>query len=285
MQAQFYTNQNTLFNTATSPFTKVYGVGRSLLALSTLLTLVFNNYAILFSPTYHHDLNGINFFLLFGYNYLWLSKKIAILILFAVISGVYPRMTGILHWWISFSAFHAFLVVDGGDQVISVLTFFLVFITMFDERKNHWSNVVSQSTVSIYIGNLVMLLIRIQVIVLYLMAAVRKLYIPEWVNGTAEYYWLTNTFFGAPHYLMWLVHLLILNHAVIFMLTWGTILFELLLCVGIFFKPKARIQLLKAGIIFHFLIFIFMGFGSFFFAMTGSLVLYLYPPADKTNRL
>src|SRR5207248_1861134 len=125
---------------------------------------------------------------------------------------------------------------------------------------------------SIYIGNLVMLLIRIQVIVLYLIAAVRKLYIKEWFNGTAEYYWLTNTSFGGPHYLMWLIRPLALNPIVISLLTWGTILFELLLCAGIFFKPNARIQLLKAGIIFHFLIFIFMGFGSFFFAMSGSLV-------------
>ncbi len=280
--------QNVLLSFNSLPFTKVYGAGRSLLALSTLLTLVLNGSAILFSPekfspAYHHDLNIINFFLLFGYKNIWLSKKIAIIILLAVISGIYPKITGILHWWISFSAFHAFLIVDGGDQVISALTFFLIFITVLDNRKNHWSKLIPQSVVSIYMGNMVMQLIRIQVFVLYLIAAVRKFYIKEWIDGTAMYYWLTNNLFGAPHYLMWFVHLLILNHVFVFILTWAAILFELIVCAGIFFTPTFKIKLLRAALIFHLLIFIFMGLGSFFFAMAGALILYLYPITNKNK--
>lgn len=269
-----------------SPFTKVYGVGRSLLALGTLLTLLLNDNAVIFSaeklsPAYYHNVNVINLFMLAGYNHLVTAKLIAMVILIAVISGIYPRVTGVLHWWVSFSVFHGLIILDGGDQVTQVLTFFLIFITLLDKRKNHWNAEVAQPALNRYIGNVFLLIIRLQVAFIYLVAAVTKLHVHEWLNGSAMYYWLTDNSY-APGYLMWLVRPIVSSHWGSCLLTWGSLALEFILAIGLLFNETTRRQLFKVAVLFHLLIFIFMGLGSFFFAMTGALVLYLYPLKRKT---
>lgn len=274
--------KNIFFNNAVSPFTKIYGIGRSVLAFGTLLTLLCNSDTVIFSaekllPVNHHNIDVINLFVLIGYHHLWLSKLIAIIILLAVIAGIYPKITGMLHWWVSFSVFHGLLILDGGDQVTMVLTFFLIFITVLDKRKNHWSEPVAQSPVSRYIGNIFLLIIRVQISILYLVAALSKLHVHEWVDGSAMYYFLTDNSFAAPDYLMWLVKPVVSNSAMSCILTWGSIGFEFIMAAAILLNENIRRKLFKAAILFHLLIFIFMGIGSLFFAMAGSLVLYLYP--------
>lgn len=59
------------------------------------------------------------------------------------------------------------------------------------------------------------------------------------------------------------------------LLTCGTIIFELFLASSIFFSKRGQALMLKLGLCFHFLIMIFLGLGSFFFAMAGCLVFYL----------
>jgi len=271
-----------------SPFTKVYGAARSLLAFGTLLTFLLNDNTIIFSAeklsaAYNHNINVINLFVLAGYHHLVIAKLIAIVILLAVIAGIYPRVTGILHWWVSFSVFHGLIVLDGGDQVTQVLTFFLIFITILDKRKNHWYEAVEQSPLSKYIGNVFLLIIRLQVSIIYLVAAVSKLYVHEWVNGTAMYYWLTGNSFAAPDYLMWLVRPIVSSRIGSCLLTWGSLAFEFTLVIGFLFNATIRKRLFKAAILFHLLIFIFMGIGSLFFAMAGALVLYFYPVNKQTE--
>ncbi|UAY50769.1 sporulation-delaying protein SdpB family protein [Ferruginibacter albus] len=271
-----------------SPFTKTYGVARTFLAIGSLLILLCNSSAVLFDPerfssVYAHNLNHINLFILIGYKHLWFSKALCIIVLLSVITGIYPQLTGFLHWWVSFSLFNVFVVKNGGDQLACILTFFLFFIAVLDKRKNHWYASLPQSESSIGIGNIILFIIKLQVFYIYLDAALGKLASKEWLDGTAMYYWVLNSEFGTSGFLLNLIKPVVMNRAGVAILTWGTIVFELLLCAGILFKPKARFWLMIAGIFFHFLIFIFLGLGSFFFAMTGSLVLYLYP--GQKNKL
>jgi len=265
-----------------NPFTPVYGTARSLLALGTLLTIALNPTSYLFISTnfqdIHHDvLKNINLFYLFGYSKIWLSKTIALVILTWVISGYYPQISGVLHWWVSYSFFNAAVIVDGGDQLTQILALLLVPITLLDKRRNHWSAPVPSSTYRNYLGILFIFFIRLQIAVLYFNAGVAKFNVPEWLNGTAMYYWLTHNTFGAPNYIRHAVLALIDSPIMVLLITWSVILLEILLSMACLLPVRRRMIFLKLGIFFHFLTFVFLGLGSFFLAMCGALIIYLYP--------
>jgi len=84
-----------------SPFTVIYGFARTLLALSLLVTLLFNSIETLYAehifdiakPDY--GVFRINLFFAFSYENIWMPKLISIAILIVVISGYLPQITGI----------------------------------------------------------------------------------------------------------------------------------------------------------------------------------------------
>ena len=123
-----------LFDTISSKnyITNVYGVSRSLFALGTFITLIFNSNESLFAINQYKLkenlslINEINLFHLFDYEGLYISKIISLVILLLVIFGIYPRYTGILHWWVSVSFFNAGTIVEGGDQITANVLFFLI---------------------------------------------------------------------------------------------------------------------------------------------------------------
>ncbi|MGX1023366.1 sporulation-delaying protein SdpB family protein [Psychroflexus sp. MBR-150] len=265
-------------------FTNVYGIARSLLAVGTLLTLLLNDTHILFPEhlfhkiKYNNFLESINLFFVLGYEYIWIGKVISILILVLVISGFYPRITGFFHWWISFSFFSSGVILDGGDQITTVLTLFLIPITLLDSRKNHWVMKYNSNKYKNFLAYIVFLIIELQVAILYLQASIEKPYkVQEWADGTAIYYWLNHNVFGTYGILLkWLNPLLDIP-LFITIFNWGPIIFELSLFGAFFMIRKRRVMFLPFAIIFHFLIIIFHGLPSFFFAMSGALFLYLVP--------
>lgn len=117
--------------------------------------------------------------------------------------------------------------------------------------------------------------------VLYFNAGVSKFSVPEWMNGTAMYYWLSHNTFGAPNYMRHAALALINGPVVVLLVTWGVILLEILLSVSVILPERKRMVFFYLGIFFHFLIFVFLGLGSFFLAMCGGLILYLYPLQNK----
>jgi antimicrobial peptide system SdpB family protein len=264
------------------PFTNAYGLARSILALGTLLTLVLNPSAALFVSknfTINHNfiLAEWNMFYLLGFENLIYAKALAIVLLLLVISGYVPQVSGVLHWWVSYSFFNAAVIVDGGDQITSVITLLLIPVTLCDPRMNHWHEPKPGNSIRNFTGMLFLFLIQIQVCILYFNAGIAKFAVAEWADGTAMYYWISHNTFGSAGLLRRLMLPVIRNPLLVLLLTWSSILVELLLFAGIFLRQKQKMLLLRAGIIFHLLIFIFLGLGSFFFAMTGALILYLYP--------
>lgn len=263
-------------------FTNVYGFSRSLLAIGTLLTLISNDSHILFPEHLFskfklgHFLENINLFFLLGYDNIWIAELIAIVILLSVVIGVYPRITGILHWWISFSFFTAGIIVDGGDQVTSVITLLLIPVTLLDSRKNHWYKPKENNQKKNFIAFVVFVIIELQVAIIYLLAGIEKPFkVPEWVDGTAVYYWLNHNVFGTSEFLLKLLNPLMDYSTFISAMTWGTIIFEISLFGLFFMNREKRHKFLKLGIAFHLMIILFHGLVSFFFAMAAALTLYL----------
>lgn len=108
-----------------SYLSNVYGIARTLLAIGTLSTLLFNKKSTLFLYGLENDLQveptSITkislFFLIDNYN---IALSISIFILLLVITGIYPRLTGVFHWWVSYSLSVSSYLVDGGDQIAAL---------------------------------------------------------------------------------------------------------------------------------------------------------------------
>lgn len=278
------------------PWTNVYGVSRTLLAAGTILTLVSNRPSTLFRSIGPHlgaplceGHRGISFFCVMPSGALEPARWICVAALVVVASGWRPRITALLHWWLTFSLQASATVVDGGDQIAAVLTLLLLPIALTDGRRWHWEGrdrldgtVESRGEgVARLFALSASVAIRVQVAGIYFHAAVGKFGVQDWQNGTALYYWTTNPVFGAPPWLLSVVLPLFNNAVVLCFATWGVMVFEFFLASGLFMAGNIRRVALPLGIFFHCAIAITHGLVSFGFAMCAALVLYLYPIEDE----
>jgi antimicrobial peptide system SdpB family protein len=280
--ADRYTEFASQINIYTFPL----GLARSFLALGTLTIFLFNSTDILFPDFLFESLTeqgwykSISLFYIFSGN-VGLAKAITIVILTVNVLGFYPRYFGILHWYVAYSFFVASPLIDGGDQINTILTLLLVPITIFDSRKNHFYGIINP--ISKHINIILvsfLLIIKIQVAILYFNSAVAKFAVEEWMNGTALYYWLLHPIHGVSDWLDFYVRPLMVNTYSVTMLTWGVIIFEIILSCVIFTSPskiRYRKRMLVLGMLFHFGIFLVHGLPSFACAMFGALLLFCLP--------
>lgn len=235
-----------LFTKATvNTSTNVFGLVRSLLAFGTLLTLVFNPTDVLFANTV--GFNGpvcvgptkLSLYCIFNEN-LETARYLSIVILLVTISGWRPRFTGLFHWWATFSLNSSASILEGGDQVCTVLTFMLIPLCFADSRKWHWDTAVAPSyqtnmirELSLFFSSTTYIIIKLQVFYIYFNAAVGKFNSPEWMNGTAVYYFFLNPYMGGPDFLLPFLRLMVTNSFTTPLLTWCTVLFEITLAFAI----------------------------------------------------
>jgi antimicrobial peptide system SdpB family protein len=172
------------------------------------------------------------------------------------------------------------LIVEGGDQINAILTLLLIPICILDNRVNAWKQAPSTS------GKLPALLydnakyatyfIAIQMAVLYLNAGVAKAFEVEWYNGTAVYYWFYDQMFGASPWLQKSLGFLFKNSITVSLINWGVIGLEISLFVALFLRQEYKYLLFILGFFFHFAIVMVHGLTSFWLAMTGGIILYLF---------
>jgi antimicrobial peptide system SdpB family protein len=269
------------------PWTNVYGFARTLLALATASTLIFNETHTLFRPAAGipqfpvcKDVGVIGIFCL-GSGHLEFVRWIVVGILFVVASGWRPRYTAIFHWWISFSLNASAITLDGGDQITAVLTLLILPLALTDSRKWHWQSVSCKESISTseclrrVTALTTHLAIRVQVAIVYFHAAVAKLAVEDWVNGTVLYYWLTDPRVGLANWSQGIVPLFKTQFVTV--ITWSAIGLELFLFMALVMPKAAWKYLLRAGIAFHVAIAVMMGLISFSTAMIAALILYLRP--------
>jgi antimicrobial peptide system SdpB family protein len=259
------------------------GMARAILALGTLLTLLLNPTDILFEPSVLNEKTN----LLRTYSLFFLLKKslvtaklLSCAVLLLVVWGIYPRITGLLHWYVAYSFFVACNSVDGGDHITSVLSLLLVPITLTDNRRSHWAAPTQAfNTTRSFFARTFFVLIQLQVCVIYLHAFAGKLEAKEWVNGTATFYWLTHEYFGVNELFRPLLYKALANTYIVTLFTWGILVIEFALAAGVLLdvQSKKRKRLLLLGISLHFGIFMVHGLASFLFATTAGLLLYLLP--------
>ena len=211
-----------------------------------------------------------------------MRRWVCVALLVVVASGYRPRFTGVIQWWIAFSYQASAVVLEGGDQITALLTFFLLPITLSDPRRWHWQTPPRAATlgdkeVGRLVGTMCLTAIRLQVAIIYLHAAIGKMSVDEWVNGTALYYWASHPVFGAPSWLRPIMMPILTNAHTVAALTWSVMLVEMALGMALVMSPGARRRMLPLGIALHFGIALLHGLVTFSIVMTGALFLYLRP--------
>lgn len=278
------------------PWTNVYGLARSILALSTAMTLAFNDARIFFRPTsdsldYPKCENGISIFCFVPNDYIYLNatRLLCVVLLLVVASGWRPRFTGILHWWITFSFMHSATTIDGGEYVAAVITFLLIPITLTDPRKWHWSQLTFNEGITenkiLYmklIALVSLVAIRFQVAILYLHSTVAKIAQEDWVNGTAVWYYVQSPMLGL-HPVMFDFFKMFLASPWIVVPTWGTIILQFFLFAALIAPKKYWRYFLILAILMHEIFAIFLGLISFSMIMFAALILYLRPVEEIFN--
>lgn len=273
-----------------NPWTNVYGITRSILALSTFLTLLFNKTEYLFKPAAGIDSYPFRIldFTLFGFgqdNYLMLTifKYFALLILFLVIIGWRPRITGILHWYIALSVQSDMIVIDGGSQIAAILTFLLIPITLTDNRKWHWSKLERNNhTHSKIIVFITYFFIRLQIAIVYFDSVVEKLKVQEWVDGTAVYYFTKDPIMGFNSVFTMLSNWIVESPFVV-LITWLTLLVQMILVFALVLPKKYWKSILIVAILMHEVFALFLGLITFSLTMLGALIIYLVPITDHIS--
>lgn len=271
-------------STKLNPFTWVYGLGRSFIALSLLSVFLFTDINLLFDRNVLQSIsesklfyNKINFFSLLGFENLIWSKVIAIILLLSVVGGIYPRITGVLHFWIVYSFHNACIYLDGGDQISTIMTALLIPITLMDSRLNHWGKPRKRNEIIRFLGLLFFKIISLQVAFIYFHTAVEKIYkLNEWKDGTALYYILQGNYFGINKFLFNLIEPFLMSKGVL-ILTWWVLISHLLLAFALFVKRRDKKMYFLVGLSLHFGIAIFLGLYSFSLVMIGALILYMLP--------
>jgi len=265
-----------------TPFTISLQVGRSLLALGTLLTLVFNDDSVLFHSSSDEapsancaQLGRFGAFCLFGDN-LEGIRLAGIAVALLVMIGALPCVTSVAYWYVAASVFANAKPVDGGDQITAVLAFMLMCASISDTRMNAWTRGVQASSLFI-VPNVILVFIPIQMAFVYLNAAVAKFSAPVWAEGSALWYWFQHPGFNATPWAQEAALTLLAHPWISAFTTWGVLALELGLAAALLFSSstKSRMSWLVIGLAFHLCIALLMGLVSFGIAMGAGLWLSL----------
>lgn len=210
-----------------------------------------------------------------------------VMILIGVAAGVAPSIMAILHAWVAFSIAGSISLPDGGDQAAAVCTLLLITVSLADQRR--WllgppGNVAKWRRQVALAG---LMVLRVQVAAIYFNAAIAKLFAPEWVNGTAEYYVLRDPFFGASGPLAPALQAATTLPVVTVGATWGAVIVEIMIGVLILCGARSRSIALVLCAALHGAIIITMGlwsFGLIMIAIVGIATM-PYTPHEQTQQV
>ncbi|MFE2294294.1 sporulation-delaying protein SdpB family protein [Streptomyces sp. NPDC059452] len=282
----------------TPPWTNVYGVARTLVALGTAGTLALSSADTLFRPvatigafpTCEGATSASVFCLADGDSggLTWL-KWLCVLVLLIAASGWRPRFTALPHAYVNYSVFSGIAISDGGDQIGLVLSMLFVLPALGDPRRWHWQAPPPHTDTSAYrswalIGTSGLVMLRLQMSLVYFNASVAKLPHAEWYDGSAMWYWSTNASFGAPPWLDAFVRPVVSTSLGVALMTWLPLLIELSLAAALLLPQRIRYQALWAGLLFHASIGLMMGLWSFGLAMAGGLIVLCLPHGSTITR-
>ena len=245
--------------------------GRTLLAMGMLLTITLTPSETLYAVERCDSVAG------WGLNCVTGSPQATVLIgalvLVWVASGLTPLISSVLHWWVSWSLFANSSLFEGGDQLAAIVT--LLLIPVFATRPWVWAYRATPPTnpTARVVANTALALISFQLFVLYFQAAIAKLGVSEWVEGTAMWYLLNEPSFGLGAHGASRFANLVAHAPVTAALTWTPLLIELAIAACQLGSHRARRIAIALGVVLHVAIALVMGIVSFSLVMIGALTI------------
>lgn len=179
------------------PRSRSLALARTIMATAQLVSIVLTPTGDLFVPEIHNPsgvrCTGLRDLSLWcatgpGDEGLHVGGIVAVAVLLGVAVGYRPRWTCIPHWYVTASLGMSATQPWGGDGAASIATLLLIPILLEDRRLWQWTRPTSELQ-PWWQGAACAAwwLIRIQVAVIYVDAALSKLMVPQWRAGTAMY--------------------------------------------------------------------------------------------------
>jgi len=198
-------------------------------------------------------------------HYFWSVVLVQLLFLITGILNLLPKLSSVMIFISTTILINKmYLANTGGDYLISVLLFYLMFIWEANNKKQA-STIVLQNTIS----NTFFLVVKIQIVLLYVIAGYTKLIDPLWNSGEAIFYTLKVDWYSHPILQSGVFE----NKYLLKTSAYFGIAYQLLFPIGVSIK-KLKTPFLLSAVLFH--LFIGIGMGLFAFSMTMMITYQLF---------
>ena len=188
-------------------------------------------------------------------------------VLFAFIGllGFFPRISSFLVFFTTMNLQNRIYSTNsGGDILLCLMLFYLSFISGDKKSKNE-----NLDQITNVFNRTFIILCKAQLVIIYLVSAVFKLQSSEWIDGTALSQILLLDEYSIPA-----LQSIVCSPPFAFkILTWLTLLYQLLFPVLIFVK-RFKNYLLLSGLLFHLFIAFAMGLFNFSLVMICSYAVF-----------
>lgn len=258
---------------AVEPLWRWVQLGRAAIATSLLVTLWTTPADDLFYLDRCLPILGGGLFCQFQQS---TATYMATAVLLLVVSGALPLLSAVLHWWVTISFFYSASLFEGGDQAATIVTLLLIGVLVAHPFRNLYGTGHSsrrRRRWPLVVANISLFITTLQLAYIYLQAALSKLWVDEWVDGSALWYIMNEPTFGMgaamPGFWIWLLTLPLAAT----LLTQVPIVMELTIAVLQFGTEGARRWSLVIGIALHVGIALVMGIVAFATIMIGALVI------------
>lgn len=185
-----------------------------------------------------------------------------------LILGLYPRLSA------SFALIGTLLLElrgithDGGDNILRIILLYMIFFHPLITKKERTSIEIKPST-SIFLHNLAVTAIYLQLSILYFISSTVKLQGEMWVSGTAVYYVTQLNEFGMPTEFL---KNLFKNSWITTLATYTTVIYQLFFPAILLTPSKIKLLWTIFGILLHFNFAVNMGLVTFSSMMIALLL-------------
>lgn len=269
-----------------------FGVGRTVLALGNLVTLLFTPMRALIVPIGSSsgavctNIRAASLLCIGNpASGLEIRRWVMIAVLLLVASGFRPRFTALPHVWVTLTIGGSMTLPDGGDAIALTISLLILPLALADGRTWHWDVPTGQLHPTWQaISSVALIAVRAQIAFIYLDSAITKFAVDDWSNGTAEFYILRDPGFGDAGILHNVFQSLSSNAPVALGMTWGAIVIEIAIGLALLLSWRWRILALILDIGLHAMIVLTMGLFSFSAVMIGSAILAANPAGANEGR-
>lgn len=261
---------------------RMLGVSRTIMAVAQLSFIALTDPKYFFVPVGGKDLSAtcsdkvvnISAYCISPDNYEATNIGM-IVILLIVASGFAPRVTSVLHFWVSYSIASSVSLPDGGETTMQVMSLFIMIASLSDSRLWHWQRPSRRGksealSAVAWAGSW---MVRVQIAYIYLHSGLAKLSVEQWADGTATYYVSRMEYFGSGGLFADVFRELLSVPLFALSSTWGTIVIEVIIAIMIVSNksPLAKIALALSAFV-HIWIALMIGIISFAFIMVASVM-------------